>query len=312
VHRSLLLTTTLLGLAACTQDDTPLSPSAEPSTPVADAPTMAAVKGLPANGPIYFGSPAGFFTNIEIFSVQPDGTGLRRLTYDAAVDQMPDVSRDGRKIVFVSKRSGFWEIHSMDADGSNVRRLTTFKAGDQSIPYWPRWSPDGRKIAYHRLMPGEGHERVFVMGASGSSPTPLTDGSTYSRNPAWSPDGSRIAYEKVINDASEIVVANANGTGTKPVTQCGQGDFCSEPTWSPDGTLIAFRAFPTMRSVTPEGIPAATYSEDGVSPVFSPDGTKLIYTNAAFQTLHVLDLKTHGITELYDANWTIVGLSWSR
>jgi TolB protein len=314
VHRPLLLATTLLALAACTDaGDAPLEPSAlgpEPSGSGSYAATLAPVKGLPANGPIYFSSPAGFFTNYEIFSIRPDGTGLRRLSYDPAPDQMPDISRDGRKIVFVSKRSGFWEIHSMNSDGSNVRRLTGFKAGDQSIPYWPRWSPDGRRIAYQRILPGESHERVFVMGASGSTPTPITDGTTYNRRPAWSPDGSRIAYETYVNNVAQIAVANADGSGAEPITQC--DDDCTEPTWSPDGIIIAVRSFPTMLAFTLNGYPAATYPENGEAPVFSPDGTKLVYTNAADQTLHVVDVKTKAVTELLDVNWTILGISWSR
>jgi Tol biopolymer transport system component len=312
VHRSLIVAATLFGLAACTQDDAPLSPSGlgtEPSAPVADAPAMAQVKGLPANGPIYFASDAGAYPNYDIFSIQPDGTGLRRLSYNPAPDQMPDVSRDGRKVVFLSKRSGFWEIHSMNADGSNVRRLTSLKADNNSIPFWPRWSPDGRRIAYQRVLPGETHERIFVMGASGSTPTSITDGSTYTRNPAWSPDG-RIAYEMVINGVSQIAVALADGSGAKPVTQCDDG--CSEPAWSPDGTMIAVRMSPTMRAFSLTGALADVYPENGQSAVFSPDGTKLVYTKLANQTLRVVDVKTDAVTELLDVNWTIVGLSWSR
>jgi len=311
MHRSLIIATTLLGLA-CTQDDTSLSPSGpdgEITAPRVDTPATV-VQGLPSNGPIYFSSDAGAYPNFEIFSIQPDGTGLRRLSYNPAPDQMPDVSRDGRKIVFMSKRSGFWEIHSMNADGSNVRRLTSFKADDKSIPYWPRWSPNGRRIAYHRLMPGEIHERIFVMGASGSSPTAITDGSTYTRNPAWSPDGTRIAYEMVINGGSQIAVALADGSGAEPVTEC--DNDCSGPAWSPDGTTIAVRGFPTMRSYSLSGALVDTYPELGQSQVFSPDGTKLVYTNAADQTLRVVDVKTDAITELLDVNWTILGLSWSR
>jgi Tol biopolymer transport system component len=313
VHRSLMLATTLLGLAACTQDDTPLSPSAsglEPSTPGAETPALAQVKGLPANGPIYFGSPIGAYPNYEIFSIQPDGTGLRRLTYDPAVDQMPDVSRDGRKIVFVSKRSGSWEIHSMNSDGSNSKQLTSLKATDQSPPYYPRWSPDGRRIAYYRVLPGETHDRVFVMGASGSSPTAITDGTNYTRNPAWSPDGSKIAFEMVVDGHFQVAVASADGSGAKPVTQC--DNDCSEAAWSPDGTIIAARSFPTMQTFSLTGSPEATFPENGERPAFSPDGTKLVYTNAADQTLHVVDVKTKAVTELLDVNWTIVGISWSR
>jgi Tol biopolymer transport system component len=301
---SAVLLTALLALGACDSSEAPLAPDME-------APSLATAKGLPSNGPIYFSTSIGFF-NSELFSMNPDGTGLRRLTYDAASDQMPDVSRDGRKVTFVSKRSGSWEIYSMNADGGNVHRLTTFKAGDQSVPRWPRWSPDGRRIAYERLLPGETHDRVFVMGASGSSSTALTDGTEYARQPAWSPDGTRIAYTMTTNGAYQIFVAHTDGSGATPITDCGLGDSCDSPVWSPDGTLIVFRGFPTLQSVSPQGVPGFTYPEDGVSPAFSPDGTKLAYTNAASQTLHVLDLKGKEISEVLDVSWSLSGISWSR
>ena len=97
----------------------------------------------------------------------------------------------------------------------------------------------GDGFAYQRLLPGESHERVFVMGASGSTPTPITDGTNHNRRPAWSPDGSRIAYETYVNNVAQIAVANADGSGAAPITQCDAD--CTEPTWSPDGTIIAVR-----------------------------------------------------------------------
>ena len=67
-----------------------------------------------------------------------------------------------------------------------------------------------------------------------------------------------------------------------------------------------------MLAFTLSGSLAAACPEDGAALVFSPDGTKLVYTNAADQTLHVVDAKTDAVTELLDVNWTILGISWSR
>ena len=78
------------------------------------------------------------------------------------------------------------------------------------------------------------------------------------------------------------------------------------------GNGVVYRGWPTLRSVTPDGVPAFTFPEAGVTPVFSPDGTKLVYTNLASQTVHVLELNGQKITEILDVNWDIGGLSWSR
>lgn len=305
-RRPLLLFTALaasLVLGACDSTDAPLAPDLPTASP-------ARAKGLPTNGPIYFGAQLNY--NGDIFAINPDGTGLRRLTYDPAVDMMPDVSRDGRKVVFVSARTGTWDIYSMNADGSNLHRLTTMLADDQTMPGWPRWSPDGKRIAYERTLPGETRSRIFVMGASGSSPRPLTDGAENARQPAWSPDGARIAYAMTSNGIYQLFVSSADGSGAKPITSCDAGDSCENPTWSPDGTLIAYRGWPTLRSVTPDGLPAFTFPEAGANPVFSPDGTKLVYTNLASQTVRVLELNGQKVTELLDVSWNTAGFSWSR
>src|SRR5262245_3844447 len=58
--------------------------------------------------------------NSEIYTVGVDGTGLTRLTTNAAVDEFPTWSPDGLHIAFQSNRTGTFEIYVMNADGSNV------------------------------------------------------------------------------------------------------------------------------------------------------------------------------------------------
>ncbi len=79
--------------------------------------------------------------NEEIYKMNPDGSGLTRLTYNEAIDRHPVWSPDGKTIAFTSQRDGASAIYLMSTDGSNQRRLT-----------WgwdPYWSPDGQIIAFH-------------------------------------------------------------------------------------------------------------------------------------------------------------------
>jgi Tol biopolymer transport system component len=69
-----------------------------------------------------------------------DGSGLRNQTRNPGHDSDPAWSPDGRRIVFVTKRDGNFEVYVMDADGSGQRNLTRNPAPDRS----PVWSP-GRK-----------------------------------------------------------------------------------------------------------------------------------------------------------------------
>ena len=89
----------------------------------------------------------------DIYTITPDGSFPLRLTDDVSqvhnfptYDFDPTWSPDGSKIAFVSNREGGFQIFSMNADGSNVQRLTNQPADN----YQPAWSPDGTKIAFTR------------------------------------------------------------------------------------------------------------------------------------------------------------------
>ena len=79
----------------------------------------------------------------DLFLVGTSGTGLRKLTDDAARDRSPSFSPDGKRIVFQSDRGGGWGIWTILPDGSGLQRLTP---RDEGL-FTPLWSPDGRKIA---------------------------------------------------------------------------------------------------------------------------------------------------------------------
>src|SRR6188508_387922 len=75
--------------------------------------------------------------NAEIYVMNADGSGVRRLTNTKADEGYPSWSPDGRTITFDSDRDGNFEIYAMDADGSNPRRLTNHPARDVSASWAP-------------------------------------------------------------------------------------------------------------------------------------------------------------------------------
>src|SRR5215210_5342948 len=88
----------------------------------------------------------------DIFTMNPDGSGIVKLTHSDDVSDQPDWSPDGSKIAFGSdRRTGAFkrEIHVMDADGTNVRRLTTLPEKAE-VDTQPRFSPDGRRLVFAR------------------------------------------------------------------------------------------------------------------------------------------------------------------
>ena len=82
-------------------------------------------------------NPTGDF---EIFTMNPDGSGVRQLTFNESYDFNPAFSPSGKKIAFETKRDGNFEIYKMNADGTRQVNLTDNAAGGD---FEPSYSPDG-------------------------------------------------------------------------------------------------------------------------------------------------------------------------
>ena len=104
----------------------------------------------------------------DIYVMNADGSGTRKLTHNARHNAEPAWSPDGRKIAFRSTRNGNRDIYVMNADGSGKRNLTRNAAWDSR----PSWSPDGRKIAF--VSNRDGRLEAHVMNADGSGQRSLT------------------------------------------------------------------------------------------------------------------------------------------
>jgi Tol biopolymer transport system component len=131
--------------------------------------TSAAVSWAPAWSPdgtrIAFVS--GIASRAELFTIQPNGYGIKQLTHDALFDTDPAWSPSGRRLAFARTLKGRTQIWVMNSDGSDQRRLTG-GAGNQA---WggathPTWSADGRWIAFGRT-DSAGHSRIYLATAEG-------------------------------------------------------------------------------------------------------------------------------------------------
>lgn len=100
-------------------------------------------------------------------------------------------SPDGMRIVFTSDRSGSGvsEIWLCDSDGSNTVQLTNFGG---PMAGTPRWSPDGRQIAFDCNAPG--HEEIYAVSVEGGPPRRLTTEKSNNAVPSWSRDGQWIYF----------------------------------------------------------------------------------------------------------------------
>ena len=106
--------------------------------------------------------PCCYAAHSDIYVMNADGSGTRKLTHNARQNAEPAWSPDGRKIAFRSTRNGNRDIYVMNADGSGKRNLTRNPAWDGR----PSWSPDGRRIAF--VSDRDGRLEAHVMNADGS------------------------------------------------------------------------------------------------------------------------------------------------
>jgi TolB protein len=121
--------------------------------------------------------------NQEIYVVREDGSDLRRLTSDPAIDAHPAWSPDGKQIVFATSRWGDLELAVMDADGGNLVRLTASPGLDD----YPTWSPDGRALAFTSNRTG--NFEIFTCEPDGSNPQNVTRSPGIDNFPCWTPSG---------------------------------------------------------------------------------------------------------------------------
>ena len=173
----------------------------------------------------------------NVWRLTPDSGGVasepRRLIASTRLDSSPQVSPDGRKIVFVSDRTGFSEIWTVDADGRSALAVTHLRGPSAGSP---RWAPDSRQIAFD-VTSGAGRA-IFVADATGGSPRQLTPW-TRSGRPSWSRDGRWIYFGD--NDsagANQVFRVSATGETSQPFQMTRDGAF--EAYESADGRFLFY------------------------------------------------------------------------
>ena len=163
---------------------------------------------------------------------------LTRLISSSRLEDTPNFSPDGKRIVFSSNRSGHWEIWICDSDGGNSVQLTSF--GGPYITGTPRWSPDGKTIVFDSRPRGKSD--ILVINAESRAQQNLTADTYEDMVPSWSRDGRWIYFSSTRGSDGEFQVWKMPVEGGQPIQVTKKGGW--EAFESFDGTTSTIRRLP--------------------------------------------------------------------
>lgn len=180
--------------------------------------------------------------DLDIRRVEVVGEGTPRHTLGASQpfiastksEDHPGYSPDGTRIAFVSRRSGTHEIWLCASDASNPVRLTSMEG---PIVIGPRWSPDGRRIAFFATTGPAGRYQTYVTGSEDGRPSRLTrtEGELEAL-PTWSGDGRWVYLTSGRSGVLQIWKVPVSGGEALQLTRGGGAEAAE----SPDGRTVYF------------------------------------------------------------------------
>ncbi len=213
-----------------------LAPAIFAGLSVSAPPAQAAFPGdngrIACQGPLGPIPPPAGGSSLEIFDINPNGSGERKLTDNTNSDGSPRYSADGRRIVF-NRDNQIW---TMNADGSNATRLT-FALGSNTAG---SWSPDGTQIAFQSTRDTGGSFEIYRMNADGSNQTRLTENPAEDSLPSWSPDGRKIVFNSRRAGSPDLFTINPDGSAPTQLTNFPGEEAAAQ--WSPDGRQLVFHS----------------------------------------------------------------------
>jgi Tol biopolymer transport system component len=257
------------------------------------------------------------------YAQRVDSANIYRIAFDARAGKVmgqpaaltsgsraavaPDVSPDGEWVTFHS-RTPQEDIFMVRQDGTGLRQLTNDIYKDRV----PRWSPDGKRIAFYSNRSGK--YEIWSIQADGSGLQQLTFNSpAIPVYPVWSPDGAQLAYH-LQGKGAYIIEVGKSGPGSSPRALAplpgSEGVFLAW-SWSGDGRRIA--GFEQRPDGTPSGIwiysldtgQYARLTDGGSDPVWLNDGRRLLFVQQG--KLYLLDSQTKKAQELLSASPHSIG-----
>ena len=223
----------------------------------------------PDEGKIVFAGQSTDSQPLRIMVMTVFGRERTQLTHDikpGVSSAVPSWSPDGRRIVYVSNRSGIDDVWIINSDGTDNINLTNNPA---SVDSAPRFSPDGRQIAFASLRDGDAE--IYMMDVDGNNVEQVTHNEVHDMSPTWDRTGLFLVYSSGYTQASggvSLVVTSLLTGKTEvlpfslPFTEHIMVPLVAAPLPDQGRGIMAHEYFITTSAIRDEEKPAALESSE--------------------------------------------------
>ena len=230
------------------------------------------------------------------FGLSVSGQETVLLHEEKVENAYPRLSRDGKKILYQSNRTGKWQIFIMDTQSDKQFPLTN----DNFNNNFPDWNTDGTQIAF--VSDRDGNEEIYLINSDGTGLKRLTSDPQRDIHPYFSPDGRYVLFNSTWSNGSLDIFRYDLQTGKTVQLTNTPNDHETCARYSPDMKSIVFLRnneetddlfVLNLTNGLTENVSKTPYITDGW-PVFSNDGNWIYYSSMEGQTYSIYRIRTDG------------------
>jgi len=230
----------------------------------------------------------------EVYVMDYDGEGVKRLTEDRSIDLLPRFSPDGRRLAYTSYKDGNPDLFLLDLETGRASTLSD----EQGLNIAGGFSPDGTKLLM-TLSRGKS-PNLYIKDLATGKLERLTSHFGADSTPTFSPDARQAAFVSDRSGNPQIYVLDLT---TKQTRRLSNLNWCDSPAWSPTGEWIAFAGRAHHKDkmdiflvdVTGSQIRQLTHGEgSNEDPAWSPDGRLLAFSTTREGRAHIYIMDADG------------------